>query len=149
MTTHTSSLLCLKHFPSIAAAFFCSLNKYSGKKATKERKGLLSGVWFRHSSLKEGEQLPHTHNRDTEQWHFPLSLSLEPFMMWGHPHPGRVFSPELTQLGKSLTERLLANPIPYLEFLPRWFQILPSWQLEMMLHSPFPSMSSTRGLHVP
>lgn len=85
MTTHTASLLCLKHFPYIAAAFFCSLIKYSGKKATEERKGLLSGWWFRHSSLKGGEQLPHTHNKDTEQWHLSLSLSLEPFNDVGPP----------------------------------------------------------------
>lgn len=129
MNTPIASPSRFKRFPSISVAFLL-LIKYPDKKQLKGE-----GVFFLPHGLDRvhhGEEAGHitSQQRNREQCQGHLPSTWDPFNEMVRPAFRWIFPLQLTYLRKSLRERPRTNLISYPESLPRWFQILPSWQLK-------------------
>lgn len=150
MNTHIASPSSFKRFPSISVAFLL-LIKYPDKKQLKGEEVffLAHGLDRVHHGEEAGHITSQQRNNNARVIFIqPGTLS----MKWCNLHSGWIFPLQLTYFRKSLRERPWTNLTSYPESLPRWLQILPSWQLKAAITFPLslqchPSQDSPSTSH--
>lgn len=105
--------------------------RYPDKKQLKGERGFFPGSWFGESPSWWGIWSHHITAKKHRTMPGSSSFSLGPFQSNGVTCiQGGSFHFNQPYFRKSFRERPWANLISYPESLPRWFQILPSWQLK-------------------